>query len=430
LSCDWKLGLKVAHFEHGLRGQRSEDDALFVEKLSNDLGLAFYSKHGDVKNFANKKKIGVQEAARILRYEFLEWARINTESEYIATAHNADDQAEEVILRLIRGASLPGLSGIPWARDNSIIRPLLGVTREQILSHLKVYNIPFVIDQSNDSRVYLRNRIRKDLLPLLAKDFNPAIVSTVNRTAEILAEDHHLLEKMAKEAYQNSSLSSIQDRKQVFNIKKIITYPGPIRRRIYIMALKNLNLYTGKIKASHLLGIDDLVTAKKPCASLSLPGGAEFYRCYEEFFISSRSKKCILDSKHQKISIRVIRPGRWPVPLGQGHVDILLSDIPNDLRSRNRKDYFKPLWLNLDKIKFPLYLRNRKPGDIFWPLGASGPFKLKKFLISNKIPRGVRDSLPLLTSEKNVLAVVGVEISHPYRLFSKSRKALFLQWLK
>ena len=432
LSSQWRLGLKVAHFEHGLRGRESRDDARFVEKLSHDFGLGFFIEHGNVRAFANREGIGIQEAARILRYEFLGRVRTDTESTYIATAHTADDQAEEVLLRLIRGAGLPGLSGIPWARDNHIVRPLLGVTRQQILDHLKAHGIPFVTDRSNKSRAYLRNRIRRDLLPLLAEDFNPAIVRTVNRTAEMLAEDHQLLEMLAEEAYQDSLSYPSREGELAFSVKKVKGHPGPIRRRIYRMALRNLKLFNGRVRASHLLGIDRLVTTSKdPCASLRLPGGAVVYRCYEELFISSSGpEEQILDLNCKSHSIRVTGPGRWPAPCGNGHVEISLLDVTNNYRSRNRKEYFRSLWLNPEAVKFPLDLRTRRPGEIFWPLGAQASFKLKKFLISSKIPRGIRNSLPLLASGKEVVAVVGVEISHRYRLFRTSRKALSLQWIK
>lgn len=432
LSSRWRLRLEVAHFEHGLRDQESRDDARFVEKLSYDFGLGFSIEHGNVRAFADREGIGIQEAARILRYEFLERVRADTESTYIATAHTADDQAEEVLLRLIRGAGLPGLSGIPWVRDNYIVRPLLGVTRQQILGHLKVYDIPFVIDQSNSSRAYLRNRIRKDLLPLLAEGFNPAIVRTVNRTAEMLAEDNQLIEKIAEKAYQDSLSSSFQGGELAFSVKKIQDYPGPIRRRIYRMALMNLRLFSGRVRASHLLRIDDLVTTcKDPCASCRLPGGAVVFRRYEDLFVSSSiPEEQILDSNDGSFSVSVTGLGRWPIPRGKGHVEISLSDVESDFSARNRKEYFRPLWLNPEAVKFPLDLRTRRPGEIFWPLGAPAPFKLKKFLISSKIPRGVRGSLPLLASGKEVVAVVGVEVSHPYRLVKTSGKALSLQWIK
>jgi len=431
LSSEWDLALEVAHFEHGLRGSESRDDACFVKRLSHNFGLGFSIEHGNVKAFARREGIGIQEAARILRYEFLERVRIKTKSAYIATAHTADDQAEEVLMRLIRGTGLSGLSGIPWIRDNCIVRPLLGVTKQQILDHLKVYDIPYVIDRSNNSRKYLRNRIRKDLVPLLTKKFNPAIVRTINRMTEMLAEDHHLLTEMAEKAYQNSLSLPSREGKLCFSIKKIKKYPEPIRRRIYRMALRDLRLFSGRVRAGHLLGIDKLVNSlKDPCASFRLPGGAMAFRRYEDLFISSSSpEKQIPDSNDTGFSVCVTGHGHWPTPNGKGYVEILLSDVTSDFRSRDRKEYFKPLWLNPQAVEFPLDLRTRRPGEIFWPLGSPSPFKLKKFLISSKIPRDIRDSLPILARGKEVVAIAGVEISHPYRLLQTSRKALSLQWI-
>ncbi len=431
LSSHWGLALKVAHFEHGLRGSESRNDARFVKRLSHNFGLGFYIEYGNVKAFARREGMGIQEAARILRYEFLERVRIETKSTYIATAHTADDQAEEVLMRLIRGAGLSGLSGIPWIRDNCIVRPLLGVTKQQILDHLKVHDIPYVIDRSNNSRKYLRNQIRKDLVPFLTENFNPAIVRTINRMTEMLADDHHLLTEMAEEAYTNSLSFPSQEGKLCFSIKKIKEYPEPIRRRIYRMALRDLRLFSGRVRASHLLGIDTLVKSlKDPCASFRLPGGAVAFRRYEELFISSSSpEKQIPDSNDAGFSVCVTGHGHWPAPNGKGYVEILLSDVTSDFRSRNRKEYFKPLWLNPQAVEFPLDLRTRRPGEIFWPLGAPSPFKLKNFLISSKIPHEIRDSLPILVRGKEVVAIAGVEISHPYRLLQTGGKALSLQWV-
>ena len=429
LAGQWKLGLEVAHFEHGLRGRESIDDARFVERLSHGLGLGFHLDHGDVRAFSRNKGLGIQEAARVLRYEFLNRVLADTESTHIATGHTADDQAEEVLLRLIRGAGLAGLSGIPWKRDDYIIRPLLGVTRHRILDHLAGHNIPFVMDKSNRNRAYLRNRIRSDLLPLLIKDFNPAIVRTLNRTAELLAEDHQLLEKMGEGAYKQSLLSSSPKGESVLSVKAIKSHPGPIRRRIYRTALRELGLLSGRVRAEHLLEIDRLATtAKDPCALFQLPRGGYVYRRYEELYVSTICPE-IPASSNGSSSVIITGPGRWPVPHGMGYVEITLSDVTGDFRSRSPMDFSIPLWLNPEAVRFPLDLRTRRPGEKFWPFGAPGPYKLKKFLISRKVPRVVRDSLLLLISDKEVVAVVGVEIAHPCRLLPSNRKALSLNWL-
>ncbi len=429
LSSQWDLGLKVAHFEHGLRGQESLDDACFVEHLSHRLGLEFYIEHGDVRGLARKKGMGIEETARMLRYEFLERVQADTKSTHIATAHTANDQAEEILLRLIRGAGLSGLKGIPWVRNN-IVRPILGITRRQVLEYLAANNIPSVTDRSNTERTYLRNRIRIDLLPLLARDFNPAIVRTINRTAELLAEDHRLLEDMADMAYHRSVLFPAKNRELGFSVERIRKYPGPIRRRIYRMALMKLNLFNGRIRSNHLLGIDRLVMgSKSPYASYRLPS-ALASRKYKELFISEAKTERKTLGINNRRSIEISGPGCWPAPRGKGHVEISLVDIPDDfiIQGKGKRRLSMPLWLNSEAIRFPLYLRIRRPGERFWPLGAPKAFKLKKFLISRKVPRGIRDFLPLLAQDKEVVAVLGVEIGHPYRLLPSSRKALLLKW--
>ena len=431
LSSQWDLGLKIAHFEHGLRGQESLNDACFVKQLSKDFGLEFYIGHGDVRGLARKKGMGTEEAARVLRYEFLESIRANTKSTYIATAHTANDQAEEILLRLIRGAGLSGLKGIPWVRNN-IVRPMLGITRHQILEHLAANNIPSVTDRSNTERTYLRNRIRIDLLPLLARDFNPAIVRTINRTAELLAEDHRLLEDMADTAYHRSVLFPAKNRELGFSVERIRKYPGPIRRRIYRMALMKLDLFNGRIRFDHLLGIDRLVIGPKdPCGSYRLPGGALASRKYKELFISGAGEERESLELNNRGPIEISGPGCWPAPHGKGHVEISLVDIPDNfvIQGKGKRRLSMPLWLNSEAIRFPLHLRTRRPGERFWPLGAPKAFKLKKFLISRKVPRGIRDFLPLLTNGKEVVAVLGVEIGHPYRLLRSSQRALLTKWI-
>ncbi len=427
LKDQWDLGLKVAHFEHGLRGQESLDDARFVEHLSQDLGLEFYIGHGDVRGLAHRRGMGTEEAARVLRYEFLERIRADTKSTHIATAHTADDQAEEVLLRLIRGAGLSGLKGIPWIRGR-IVRPILGITRCQVLEYLAANNISYVTDRSNTERTYMRNRVRIELLPLLARDFNLAIVRTINRTAGLLAEDHQLLEDMAEMAYHESLLSPHRGNGLALSVEKIRGFPGPIRRRIYRIALMKMGLFNGRIGSKHLSGLDRLVMGSKaPCASYRL-SGALVSRRYRELFISRGTEQEETPDPDDREIIEVSGPGSWPAPCGKGHIEIRVVSAPDESVFQVKKEAPISLWLNPDAVRFPLYLRTRRPGERFWPLGAPKAFKLKRFLISRKVPRRTRDSLPLLTNGREVLAVLGVEIGHPYRLLRSSQKALLVRW--
>ncbi|MGC8736441.1 MAG: tRNA lysidine(34) synthetase TilS [Dissulfurimicrobium sp.] len=208
LSGTWDIKIEVAHFDHNLRGEESKRDARFVEEMAGRFMLPFHLGTGDVKAYARQNALCIQDAARALRYGFFKHVREKTGCTYIATGHTADDQAEEVLMRLLRGSGLAGLSGIPLQRQDGIIRPLLKVSKEGVLRHLAAFGLEFIKDSSNDNPKYLRNRIRKDLIPFLAMKFNPAIVNTLNRMTSLLSEEHQLLEDMAASAFGRALMSN------------------------------------------------------------------------------------------------------------------------------------------------------------------------------------------------------------------------------
>jgi tRNA(Ile)-lysidine synthase len=426
---EWALELSIAHFEHGLRGAESRSDARFVERFCMRMGLQLHGGHGDVKGFAREAGLGVQEAARVMRYEFLDAVRKSVSATHVATAHTADDQAEEVLLRLIRGAGLPGLSGIPWMRDGGIVRPLLGVTRNEILAHLEAYGIPFVLDSSNANTAYLRNRVRRTLLPVLAGEFNPAIVRTLNRTAEMLSEDQRVLEDMAENAYRESAVACPPARRE-FDVEGIRRHPAPIRRRIYLKAIGCLGLNSGRLTSDHLMAVDRLVLAIDPGGSCRLPGAGVVCRSYGRLSFSKTGPLDLdLTQGAGGDAAFVSGPGRWPVPSGAGFVEIMGSEVHGDFRHQGSGRFPRTLFVDPAVITFPLRLRTRRPGERFHPYGATTGLRLKKFLISRKVPRRIRDSLPLLMQDNEVVAVVGLEIAHAYRLRESSRDALSIRWI-
>ena len=181
------IRLSAAHFEHGLRGDESRRDALFTEEQCRHLGVFCAVGHGDAAAYAAEKKIGIEDAARTLRYRFLEQTAEELGCDRIATAHNLNDNAETVLMNLLRGSGTRGLAGIPPVRGR-IVRPLLQTDREEIEAFLREKGIPHIEDSSNGSDAYLRNRIRHRLLPLLTEE-NPGVLRAIGRTAELLRED-------------------------------------------------------------------------------------------------------------------------------------------------------------------------------------------------------------------------------------------------
>src|SRR3989304_8936645 len=190
----YDLKLFVAHINHKLRGQESDEDERFVKRLAQNLRLDSYARSFDVARIARKKKLSLEEAAREVRYEYLNKLALRLRATKISLGHNADDQAETVLMRLIRGTGALGLTGMSIVRGK-IIRPLLQIKREEIEEFLKEQNLGSRIDSSNLRQDYLRNRIRLELLPHLKRNYNPKIIDTLNRTASILSAQEDYLEK-------------------------------------------------------------------------------------------------------------------------------------------------------------------------------------------------------------------------------------------
>lgn len=184
---EYGFSLLAAHYEHGLRGDESLRDAAFTREQCEMLGIRIVVGKGDVAAFAESQKLGIEDAARTLRYRFLEETADRLACDRIATAHNLNDNAETVLMNLCRGAGTRGLAGIPPVRGR-IVRPLLWTSREEIETYLDVHRIPHIEDSSNRSDDYTRNRIRHQIIPLLMEE-NPSFLSAIGRTAELLRED-------------------------------------------------------------------------------------------------------------------------------------------------------------------------------------------------------------------------------------------------
>ena len=219
----------VLHIEHGLRGEEALADAELVRRFCEDKGLAFTCVHVDVNAYAQSNKLSTEEAARKLRYAALKEKAQELNADFILTAHHSDDQVETVFLKLLRGAGTEGLSGMQ-VRSGKILRPLLHLTREHLENYCALQNINYCYDSSNDDLHYTRNKIRRELLPYLEKNFNPAIKKAVVQSAGILQEDDDCLNQMAQEKFQ--ALANCTDEGVVLNVRKWQEVPAALRKRI------------------------------------------------------------------------------------------------------------------------------------------------------------------------------------------------------
>ena len=353
------ITVEAAHFNHCLRGDESDEDARFVAALCERLDIPVYMGQGSV--VAGKK--GLEAAARSARYAFLE----NLPGK-IATAHTADDNAETVLMHLVRGTGLKGLGGISPVRGN-VIRPMLTVTRQEVLNFLNEYNLSWREDSSNAGDAFLRNRLRHHVIPLLTGE-NPSIVPNLSSMALRLREDESLLGSLA----------------ETFNgdVKELRNRPSALRSR-WIAAFLEKNGVPEPEK-EHITLVDGLIFSEKPSAKANLPGGVIVARCYDRLEVIK--KNTAIEKQLMQIPSRVHIPG----------TDIVVC-VEHAAGLENSANRF-----TVDPCG-SIYLRSREAGDAMRLHG--GTKTLKKLFIDKKIPAADRNTIPVIVDEKSVLGVMG-----------------------
>ncbi len=286
----FKLRLGVLHFDHGLRGRASQADLAFVRKLARKLQIPFYA--GRAKNLrrsAKTKKQSLEEAAREARYAFFVRTAKKTGARKIALGHTRDDQAETVLMRLIRGTGPRGLAGIRRVlkmKGVAFVRPLLDLTKEELLAWLRTKHLPFRRDASNDSEVYERNKIRRLFLPWLRREIHPRVTETLARLADVVEEENHLLEALSGTAWKNLKPACRAGR-LAFDRQAFSAQPAAIQFRLLDRALKRLNPASG-------LDFETWQALKKAFLAVkdrrSLARGLDFHLTTSQIVIYNKSR--------------------------------------------------------------------------------------------------------------------------------------------
>ncbi|MBR3555690.1 MAG: tRNA lysidine(34) synthetase TilS [Oscillospiraceae bacterium] len=383
LSSELGFRLECAHFNHRLRGEESERDAAFVADWCAERSLKLHLGSGDVAAYAAEHRLSIEEAGRALRYGFLE--SLGDEKTRIATAHQADDQAETLLLNLLRGSGLKGLGGIPPVRG-PYIRPLLYVTREEILDYLRQRDLVFMEDSSNSDSVYRRNRIRHEVLPVL-RALNPMFSTACGRTARLLRADETLLDEMAAKAFV------LEGESAVLSVKELLALPEPLSSR----ALRQAAGVFGVLpEEKHISALLKLAASRNPSARLELPSGLTVRRQYDRMIIS----RCIADGTFPETELRF---GAWTeIP---EHNLLVFWGEKTEITKIHGK--FTTYFFKKSMICGNIAVRPRQESDHLQLPGRPGK-SLKKWMIQEKIPAAVRDSIPVFADESGVVAVWGL----------------------
>ncbi len=407
----------LAHFNHQLRGLDADADETFCRALAETLGLPFYSESGDVRAAAREWKTGSEDAARRLRYAFLERAREQAGADAIAVAHTRDDQAETFVLRLLRGAGARGL-GCMQSRRGAIIRPLLDIGREELHAWLATLRVPFRTDASNADLSFRRNRVRHEVLPAMERVTGGAARS-IARAARIAAADEDFLEKTAIDTLPAVVLSEEGRTVRLTTAGLAAIHPA-VARRVLRRVLRSVG--GGRFVA--LRHVEALIALSS--GSLDLPG------------VSARAEAGVLllqpsAGRRQTPAANVFRyplsiPGEALVR--ESGVAISAEIVIGEGRTaENLKDEARIATAELARGgDGDLFVRNRRPGDRFRPFGMTGARKLQDYLVDRKVPRGDRDRLPLVVDGRDrIVWVVGHTVADDYRVTDPKEAVLLLK---
>jgi tRNA(Ile)-lysidine synthase len=393
-----KRGFSVAaaHYNHRLRGEESVRDARFVENYCHERQIPIYSSSGDVSTYARLNNLGIEEAARQLRYGFFyETAKI-INAKRIATAHTADDNAETVLMNLTRGSGLNGLAGIPPMRD-IIIRPMLSVTRCEVISFISQRDIPFVEDSTNKLDIYSRNTIRHHVIPVL-RELNPQFTKHISAASELLREDEAYLNSIA-ESYLLEHSDRLCDASQprntdaaqaCFDARELAALPYPIASRVI------RSFYGNNLSLKHVAAILELSASGSTCGEVALPFGF-VYREYSNIIFSC--------STHMKnfTPVELIPGEKIQIP----ELGLTVKCHMKESSEKFNKT-FTTFLFKYDNICGKIVIRPRQTGDKMTLFGRSVSKTLKKLFIERQIPLRKRLLIPVIADDKGVLAVYGI----------------------
>ncbi len=417
LSGEFGVRLHVFHMDHGLRGEASAADARYVRDLAGTLGLpvtVVALPPGELKAMSGS----LQANARARRYEEMRRLARQIGAQRAALGHNRDDQAETVLMRLLRGAGTAGLAGIPPVRLEeglTYIRPLLGIPRREILLYCQEHELHFRLDASNERLEYLRNRIRLELLPYLEREYSPALSRHLAETAAILRDEDALLDSLAAEVLRRCRLPG---EGAALQAEALLKEPVALVRRVLRLAAREVAGPAYDLGFGPTGEILRLLAENSGTRQLHLPGGLALLAEYGTVRFLRREDGSGAVGDHH-----------WLLP-EQGDLD--LPELGLQVRVRPEPVEAGP-WsatFDADLLPGPLAIRFRRPGDRIWPVGMRGSKKLQDLLVDAKVPRRLRDRIPLLVAGKEVLWVIGHRLDRRFLADGSSRRAVGISVLQ
>ena len=403
-----KLGIKMAlaYIHHGLRNE-ADSELEFVKEAAQKLGAGFFFSHIRPAKGAN-----LQSRARAMRYEALGKLADENGFDWIATAHNRDDQAETVLFRLLRGTATAGLSGI-YPRSGRIVRPLLDWSREKIERYAKEHDVPFVVDKSNASGDYARNRLRQVALPVLNEVMEKDVRPNLARFARIALLEREALSELA--SIDLKQVGKTHSQGESLDIPLLGGLSAGRRLGVLRLAVLTAKGDLRQIESGHLLAMDRLLRSNNPSAEVRLPGNIFARRQYDRLVI----EKAPIDP-NEPAPIDILHPGTYLYGAIEVHLEWIPQGEPGLTPQESRA------YIDVELTDFPFTIRGVRDGDRIVLAGRSGTRKLSDLFINEKIPRRIRPQIPLLCDAQGILWVPGIGVAQRVAPFDLTRRLLYL----
>lgn len=413
--------LFCAHLNHNLRGDAAVHDEEFVKELCGRLGIRVFTKTVNVAELAESGRISTEEAGRIARYDFFEELSKEQGFNKIATAHNKNDNAETLLMRILRGTGIDGLKGISYMREDGVVRPILDVPRCQVEKYCLEHSLSYCTDATNAENDYTRNKIRNQLIPFIEKEFNPSAVDSLHRLSENATEDSAFLDGYARRLYARLSNPLPSKRPVTLHIDSLKMVDKAIGSRVIRLAADDA-VPGLRLERKHIEDVIGLMS-KTTGTEISLPLGLR----------ASVQYGWITFDTGQDIKSISTETDSFFMPVMAGETVFLESLGRNiTLHIEDVKTYkckINEIAVSYDLIKGQmLFLRSRRSGDkiVWFPDGRTK--KIKNILIDDKIPRSDRDRIPLLCTGSEVVAIVGSRVSEKYKVTNETEEALVIEY--
>ena len=411
-----QVNLAVVHVNHCLRGQESDEDERFVAALAARNGVPFYSSKKDVRQYARDHKHSLEEAARIVRYAYFDLILDKTKAKKLATAHTADDQAETLLDRFLRGSGSAGLAGMRPSRGR-YLHPLLTFSRMELHKYVADNGLTYREDSSNTDLSFRRNRIRGELLPYLRKHFNPALTQTLCRGSVVFQEIEDYLSGQSKTALK--SLVSLRTKNEiVLDIDRFMTYNYVIQKYVLFQCCHEFSISKDCLDFNRLNRILALIKCNRIGTRAAV--GADKI----EVLIDHDGVVFLKKEPEALPRVRIDLLNREPVAYHRYKFDwsIFQTDGVSEFIDNPKIELF-----DMDKVGRVLTLRKCKPGDSFVPLNFQGHKKVSNFFSDAKVPLRQRRFVPVLESEQGILWICGFRMDDRFKITDSTKQILRME---